>query len=402
MAIKRKSGKRRSNQSRLVSGILIGLVVVIGLGGVGFVGHMVYNKVILPALAEQKAKRIREEFAAAEGRPAVPTGWRLYSQGQFQMIVPDMPSASLPSPERGQFQLFEASADGLDIYIARQTTLPIPGRSNLYDYFTFGGPSGPLQVTRERKLDGPPRGQEAYFSRDGKTSYSRVYEESPTSLLIIDIVGDTNSARHQEVVRSISCRPPAALTTPAAPASTTGSPINSKSLDILALINTQQHRIAGDWSRKGSEVMSPVMVAAMLELPFQATPSYEMELEVERVGTKVESFCIAFPIDGNWGMVVLDGYDGVASGLNLVNGQKAFTNPDRYQSPVFRSGKNQIKLRVTPKTIVVEVNGTTIVNWAGDPTTLSIEYYWKAGEGKAFIGTWNAEYIVSRIDVRGL
>ena len=170
MAIKRKSGKRRSNQNGLISGILIGLLVVGGLGGVGFVGYMVYNKVILPALAEQKAKKLREEVAAAEGQPTVPAGWRLYNQEQIQMIVPDKPSASLSSPVRGQFELFEASADGIDIYISRQTVLPIQGRGNLYDYFKFGGPSSPLKVTRERKLDGPPRNQEAYFSREEKTS----------------------------------------------------------------------------------------------------------------------------------------------------------------------------------------------------------------------------------------
>jgi hypothetical protein len=176
----------------------------------------------------------------------------------------------------------------------------------------------------------------------------------------------------------------------------------AKPVDVLSQINIRRHRIKGEWSRKGRDLISPNTAGAMLELPLQATPSYEMDLEVERIGSTVESFNIAFPIDGNWGMVVLDGYEGVASGLNLVNGQKALVNPTRYQKPVFRSGKNQIQLKVTPKTVVVEVNGTTIVNWAGNPMTFSIEYYWSAGEGKAFIGTWNAEYIVSRIHVRSL
>ncbi len=231
-----------------------------------------------------------------------------------------------------------------------------------------------------------------------KPGVLRYYEESPTALLTVAIQGDPKSTIFQDVVSSMSYKIPALQVTPVS----TEPSISTQRLDVLALINTQQHRIAGEWNKRGKELMSPVMVAAMLELPFQATPSYEMEIEVERIGASVESFNIAFPIDGNWGMVVLDGYNGAASGLNLVNGQKALLNPDRYQSPVFRSGKNQIKLRVTPKTVVVEVNGTTIVNWAGDPTTLSIEYYWKAGEGKAFLGTWNAEYIVSRIDVRSL
>ena len=180
-------------------------------------------------------------------------------------------------------------------------------------------------------------------------------------------------------------------------------PMTSQPINLLALIDPERHYIHGTWSQRGKDIVSPTTVeAAMLELPFQATPSYEMNLEVERVSTKVECFCISFPIGGQQTMVVFDGYDGKLTGLNLVNGQKAIFNPDSYRKPVIMPGKNQIKLTVTPGTIVTEVNGQQVVNWKGDPKTLSLEYYWKAGAGKAFMGTWNAEYVVSRIEVRSL
>ena len=57
---------------------------------------------------------------------------------------------------------------------------------------------------------------------------------------------------------------------------------------------------------------------------------------------------------------------------------------------------------MTPNSILVEVNGVQIANWAGNPKTLSIEHFWQVGQGKAFIGTWNAEFTVSRIEMRSL
>lgn len=203
VAIKRKSKKRRTSASGVVSGVLIGLLVIGGLCGIGFVGYLIYEKVVVPALAEQRAEKLRQEFAAEQGQPGVPVGWRLYKLGQLQMIVPDKESAVLSlSRGKGQMELFEASADGIDVYISRQTVEPVQGRGSFYDYFSFSSPA--YQVIRERKMDGPPRNQEAYVSVGQQTSYSRVFEESPTSLLIIDIAGDINSVRHQDVVRSIS------------------------------------------------------------------------------------------------------------------------------------------------------------------------------------------------------
>ena len=181
-----------------------------------------------------------------------------------------------------------------------------------------------------------------------------------------------------------------------------GPQLTAQPLDVLALIDMSKHQIAGEWTKTGNAVKAPFMPAAMLELPFRATPSYELEFDLELKPPRSDSFNVAFPIGSSWCMVVIDGYDESVSGLNLVNGQKAIVNPDRHIGPVLHAGQNRVKLRVTPNTIFVEVNGTKIVDWTGDPHTLSVEYYWSAGQGKPFIGAWESECVVTRIHAKSL
>ena len=397
MAPKRKSGKRRSKENGLIKGILIGLAVVAGLGGVGFVGYQIYSKAILPApaLTEQKAQKLPEEVATPERKPLLPKGWKTYKAGTFQMLVPainDLPDASSMSKVPGVIvsTLYFGRADSMAVNISKTSITgshPELNGRNLFDVLDPAGIASQRngKLIGQRQLEGVPRCLEASIELDQKPGILRFYEESPTDLLIVAIEGDSKSTMFRDVVSSISFQSP----TPS---------ITSPPVDILTLINTQQHRIAGDWSKRGRDVLSPVTEAAMLELPIQATPSYEMNFEVERSGTKIEPFYVAFPFEGTWGMFVLDDSKGVSSGLHLCNGQTADANPDSYEKQVFRPGKNHILLQVTPTTILVEVNHLTIVNWSGNPQSLSLEYSWRAGQGKAFIGTSNAEFIVSRID----
>lgn len=415
VATKRKSKKHRSSGSGIASGVVIGLLLIGGLGGIGFVGYLIYEKVVVPALAEQRAEKVRQEFAAAQGQAGVPAGWKMYSLGQFQMLVPEQNRLAGPTIQRTNGDeiktIYHGQADGVSIGIS---TLRLDGMASqfsgrsVFDVMLEKANREKLQasmrrsIVQDRILDGSPRCREFLVNNNGTNELNRWYEDGPTGILVIGMVGDPQLARFQEVVRSMAYAAPVAAPT-SSPAATSVNVADQTAapVDVLALIDPNRHQIAGEWKKRGRDLLSPNMVVAMLELPFQAAPSYEMDLEVERIGAGVESFNIAFPIDRSWGMVVLDGYEGRASGLNLVNRQKALINPDRYQKPVFGPGKNQIKLIVTPTSVVVEVNGTTIVNWTGDANSLSLEDYWLAGTGRPFIGTWNAEYIVSRIVVRG-
>lgn len=122
MAIKRKSQKRPSNESGIVSGILIGLLVIGGLGGVGYTGYLIYEKVIVPALAEQRAEKLRQEFAAAEEQLGLPAGWKNYRLGQFQMIVPERNKLLGPTIRRTNGDelktVYHGEADGVSIGIS--------------------------------------------------------------------------------------------------------------------------------------------------------------------------------------------------------------------------------------------------------------------------------------------
>ena len=212
MAIKRKSGKRRSKQSGVASGLLLVLVVMCGLGGVGFAGYLLYQRVIVPVLAEQQAAKLRQEFAAAVDRDGVPAGWKRYSLGQFQMIVPERNKLHGPQIQRLNGDelksLYFAEAEGVSIGIS---TLNLNGSA-----VQFGGQVleramqsklqsiMPRSILQDRFLDGLPRCRELLIDNNGTKELDRWYLESPSSMLIIGIVGDPESARFQEVVRSMT------------------------------------------------------------------------------------------------------------------------------------------------------------------------------------------------------
>lgn len=176
MAIKRKSGKRRSNQSGLISGILIGLLVVGGLGGLGFAGYQIYKKVIVPALAEQRAKKLRDEFAAAEGRPAVPKGWTTYNYGNFQMFVPEENDLSRQNPMPNTpgvvlTGLWVGRANHIEVTIMTISLTGLHPELNGRNFFDSLDPSGMAsqrngKLISHRQLEGVPRCLEASIELD--------------------------------------------------------------------------------------------------------------------------------------------------------------------------------------------------------------------------------------------
>lgn len=208
MVPKRKSGKRRSNGNGLVKGILIGLAVVGGIGGLGFVGYLFYNKAILPALAEQKAQKLHQESNVPDGKAAAPPGWVWYRKGNFVMLMPKN-SKTVMRDENGYLAAarYEGSRDGVSIEIAQVIVTPrlgIGGGATLFDTFLPENNPGIFEIKNVRQLEGVPRCREITALHRGDDSVVRFYEDSPTQLLMIVLIGNPNNARVQEVMRSMS------------------------------------------------------------------------------------------------------------------------------------------------------------------------------------------------------
>ncbi len=211
MAPKRKSGKRRSKGNGLLQGILIGMAVVAGLGGVGFVGYQVITKVIQPAIAEQKARKLQEDTARAQGRPFPPRGWTTYKYGDFEMFVPEnreMGASLMPSsPGVHGFTVYRGRAHGIGVTI---TTISGMGGGGMFDAIDPSKVASQknCKVISQRQLGGSPRCLELIVEVDRQPGLIRYYETDYNHILFIAMEGNTKSTFFQEIVSSMSNRTP--------------------------------------------------------------------------------------------------------------------------------------------------------------------------------------------------
>ena len=85
-----------------------------------------------------------------------------------------------------------------------------------------------------------------------------------------------------------------------------------------------------------------------------------------------------FPVDGHPCLLGLDAYGGTVSGLELISGSKIKNNPTtrRIKNVLPIDTPVALTLRVTPRSVRVEIGGKEIVNWEGDPSVFSLQPAW--------------------------
>ena len=69
---------------------------------------------------------------------------------------------------------------------------------------------------------------------------------------------------------------------------------------------------------------------------------------------------------------------GTVSGLELISGRKIKNNPTtrKIKNVLPMDKPVPLTVEVTPSTVRVEVAGTEIVNWKGDPSVFSLQQAW--------------------------
>lgn len=202
-------------------------------------------------------------------------------------------------------------------------------------------------------------------------------------------------------VRSASANSPSRLQGRLNPQVKTGTPNN--------LLNTLAGRwdlatVQGNWVfQNGVLVSSAVDQASWKKFSSNLPQSYQLTADVEILSGE-GSFNLAFGVDGHPVMLVLDGWDGEHSGLNLVNGQTATNNETTHTGRLLvKKGPNQIRIAVQAGFVTVHVNGEPIVLWSGDPKELSLDgRFWPAWDGNIYVGSWHTSFRLSRLELAPL
>ncbi len=174
----------------------------------------------------------------------------------------------------------------------------------------------------------------------------------------------------------------------------------SGSMDLLQKIDPARHRLSGLWTRENGGLVSSLDMPAKLIVPVKLPERYQITAVVERL-QGIDSFSFGVRIGGRDVMVCLDGYNGVYSGLNLIEGNTADRNESRRRGPFLVNGRpNTLVLRVGPDSVRATVNGQVAIDWQGDPNRLSLDRRWPNGPpGALQIATWNTRYRISKLEL---
>ncbi|TWT40096.1 hypothetical protein KOR42_49910 [Thalassoglobus neptunius] len=125
-----------------------------------------------------------------------------------------------------------------------------------------------------------------------------------------------------------------------------------------------------------------------------------MHLRVQRAFGN-ESFNVGLPIGDSMGLLVIDGIGGNISGLGTIAGASLDQRSDAVTGSFLSSNPADIVINVTPNSIHVTCDNTTLVDWTGDPSTLEVrKQFWKVDKPKLFFGSWESEFIIRSATIR--
>jgi serine protease Do len=196
-------------------------------------------------------------------------------------------------------------------------------------------------------------------------------------------------------------RPPSYLASASDPVSTPGETIN-----LLRQVDRWRDAAGPPWIQESDGVVSPRFPRSLLQIRYSPPAAYRWTVVAERIAGG-DSLNLMFTIGGHRTMVVLDGFTDHSSGLNLLDGLRANENETTRRGAIFQQQRPYVFVcTVTPSSVQVTCDGTTIVQWSGDPSRLSLREEWvnlppTTGLGLAVYDS-RTQFRINRIELQSL
>jgi hypothetical protein len=147
-------------------------------------------------------------------------------------------------------------------------------------------------------------------------------------------------------------------------------------VDLLAAIDIKRDAPRGQWRQTPKGLWAKGDKYAMIVLPAPGGPNYELTVRFTRmVGNDTQG--VTFPVGTQRCCLILDGWNGAASGLHAVAGKEASGNETTAKGTLITNGKENT-LRLVVKTlpqdiadITVDFNGKKLIAWKGPQVALT-------------------------------
>jgi len=175
--------------------------------------------------------------------------------------------------------------------------------------------------------------------------------------------------------------------------------------ELLPLIDVLRDRVAGDWTRDGSSLISPKQFGARLELPYEPPAEYIQTVVVEpldepqglilgqRLNGRRFAALVHYPAGGRQARSALENVDGRNVG-----------NATTVERAVLAKGRvSQIIVTVRKNSVTLSCDGRLLLEWEGDAESLSLSDYWKTPDDTAlFLGAYDCRLKFHRVAVAPL
>lgn len=161
-------------------------------------------------------------------------------------------------------------------------------------------------------------------------------------------------------------------------------------IDVLRHIQLPRDALGGAWSKKGDAVVfGGDAEFAKLVLPGRVPQAYQLSLTVTRE-TGNQIFVLGLIAGGKTFTVLLDGWGGGISGIDMIDGRHGDSNGSTHRGFCFRNGMpTRIECTVKAGQISVSCDGQRLINWRGDCSVLSSVEGWRVPGGQSlFVGAW--------------
>ncbi|HEX4141952.1 MAG TPA: NPCBM/NEW2 domain-containing protein [Pirellulales bacterium] len=176
-----------------------------------------------------------------------------------------------------------------------------------------------------------------------------------------------------------------------------------QTVDLLPLIDPERDSVRGLWTRSGDQLVSPPDWGSVLQTNIEPPSEYDLVVEGMRKTGRLD-LLIGMICGGVQTAATLAAGDGDLSGLDTLDGWAGWDrrNPTFKQTDVlFPPDKPfRVTCQVREGSILVDVDGTTVIDWTGDPRRLAVREHWPTPLHKClFLGSHESMYKLSRYSI---
>ncbi len=151
----------------------------------------------------------------------------------------------------------------------------------------------------------------------------------------------------------------------------------SETIDLLPHIDPRLDAVGPPWILDGGTLVSPPFPRCLLQIRYSPPTAYRWTVVAERtVGG--DSLNLVLTVGDQRTMVVLDGFDGQTSGLDMLDGRRANDNETTRRGANFQQHRSHVIVcTVTPSSVRVTCDGKTVIQWSGDASRLALRPEWQ-------------------------